>query len=89
MKTIFTLAAKRILPLLIFICAQAKASALDAATATTVNKSTTIFAQPWIWIAIIVVSIIILLGPFENTGEYRVIMKKKPSDKKMLKEDMK
>jgi len=87
MKKIFTLAAKRILPLLIFICAQAKASAVDVAT--TSNKSTTIFAQPWIWIAMIVVSIIVLLGPFENTGEYRVIMKKKPGDKKMVERDMK
>jgi hypothetical protein len=83
MKKIFTLATKRILPLLIFICAQAKAWAIDATTTPTINKSINIFAQPWIWIAIIVVAIIVLSGPFKNNGEYRVIMNKKTINKEM------
>jgi hypothetical protein len=84
MKKIFTHAAKRILPLLVFICAQAKAWAVDVTTTTAINKSTNIFTQPWIWIAIIVVSVMVLIGPFDHKEEYRVIMKKKTTDKKRI-----
>ena len=81
MKKIFTLATKTILPLLVFICVQSKAWAVDTTTTATINRSTNIFTQPWIWIAIIVISIIVLLGPFKNTNDYRVIMKKKTINK--------
>ena len=82
MKKIFTPGTKRILPLLILIVVQAKAWALETTTNTTINKSTNIFSHPWIWIAIIVVSLIVLIGPFHDAREYRVIMKKKAGDRK-------
>lgn len=81
MEKIFTLATKRILPLLVFICLQAKAWAVDTTNTVSVNRSHNIFTQPWIWIAIIVVSIIVLLGPIKNTNNYRVTMKKNTINK--------
>jgi len=82
MKKIFTPAIKRTLPLLIMICAQAKAWAVDTTTTATINKSINIFTHPGIWIAIIVVTILILIGPIKRTEDYPVIMKKKTINKK-------
>lgn len=89
MKKIFTLAFKRIFPLVLFICIQAKAWALDTTTTATINKSINIFAQPWIWIGIIVVAIIVLIGPMNGTREYPVIMKKKTSNKRKVEQYIK
>ena len=74
-------AKKRILPLLVFIFAQAKSWALETTSSVTINKSTSIFTQPWIWIAIIVTIIIVLIGPLDHEREYPVIMKFAPARK--------
>lgn len=77
MKTIFTNALKRLLPLLLFIMAQIRAWAIDTTTATTIERSNNIFSQPWIWIGIVVIIAIKLLGPFTpDHKEFRIIRKK-------------
>ena len=83
MKRVLINTSKRILPILVFICAQATAWASDTTTVRT-HKSDNIFTHPWIWIAIVVVSIIVLLGPLDSGRDYRVTMKKKTTDQKMM-----
>lgn len=77
MKKIFTLALKKLLPLLVFVLGQARAWAIDTTTASTVDKGTNVFSQPWIWIGLATVIVIKLLGPFsENTGNFMIVRKK-------------
>lgn len=77
MKTIFTNALKRLLPLLLFTMAQIRAWAIDTTTATTIERSNNIFSQPWIWIGIAVIVAIKLLGPFTpDHKEFRIVRKK-------------
>ncbi|HOZ78097.1 MAG TPA: hypothetical protein PLY34_08860 [Ferruginibacter sp.] len=77
MKKIFTHAIKRLLPLLLFLIAQIRVWAIDTTTATTIERSNNIFAQPWIWIGITVVVAIKLLGPFTADTDKFVIVRKK------------
>lgn len=78
MKRIFTPGIKRIVPLLVFICAQVKGWATDTTTASTIDKSTNIFSQPWIWIAAIVVLTVTLIGPKKDSaGQIEVIRRKR------------
>ena len=82
MKKIFTLAYKRMLPSLLFIFAQAKSFALDTASAGSNNTSNSIFTHPILWIAIIVTTILVIIGPLHQDREYPVIMKKKDNSNK-------
>jgi len=82
MKKIFTLAYKRILPSLLFIFAQAKSFALDTASAGSNNTSNSIFTHPILWIAIIVTTLLVIIGPLHQDREYPVIMKKKDNSNK-------
>ncbi|MFT3682887.1 MAG: hypothetical protein QM791_21695 [Ferruginibacter sp.] len=76
MKKLFTLIIKNTLLLILFVAAQAKVWAADATTAETVNRSASIFSQPWLWIGCIVIAILILIGPMKQE-EFPVIVKKK------------
>lgn len=78
MKQIFTLAVKRLTVISILIGMQVNAWAVETATTMEDSDSSgSFFSKPWIWIAPIVVTIIILIGPFNDNKEFRVIMKKK------------
>ena len=77
MKKFVALCIKRFLPLFLFICVQFRAWAADTTTATTADNSFNIFTRPWLWIAVIVISVIAIVGPLDNGKHYRVIMKKK------------
>lgn len=78
MKQIFTLAVKRLTVMCILIGMQVNAWAVETATTMEDSDSSgSFFSKPWIWIVPIVVTIIILIGPFNDNKEFRVIMKKK------------
>lgn len=80
MERNFTAIIKRVLPMLVLLMMQASAHAVETTAAT--HDSTNFLSQPWIWIAVIVVSIIILAGPFDYKKDYSVIMKKKNTTNK-------
>ena len=85
MKKRFTLVIKRCLLLLALFFTVVKASATDTIPATGINNSSSIFSQPWIWIATIVVLAIIFVGPHKYEGKHIVIIRKKAIKKASVK----
>lgn len=78
MKQHITLVIKSVISMIILLFVQLSAWALE--TNATLNESNDIgsfFSKPWIWIAPIVVTIIILAGPFHTKKDFTVIMKKR------------
>lgn len=89
MKKIFTLAVKRIIPLLFFTGVQFKAWAAEVTASTCTDEHTSIFTQPWIWIGAIVITILVLIGPLNYNREFPVIMKKRMGKKQRMEQYIK
>ena len=82
MKQIFTLAIKGLIVVCFLIGMRVKAWAIETASAAEDSDgASSFFSQPWIWIALIVTIVIILIGPFNDDREFKVIRKKRKAKK--------
>jgi hypothetical protein len=84
MKKICTQAVTRCLLLLVFIGSQVKVWAYDSTTATTIDNNSSIFSQPWIWIATIVILAVTVLGPSKQTSKDIVVIRRKAVKKQRI-----
>jgi len=79
MKKLYALILKKIFPLLLLVFSQAREWAIDTTTEGTIDNSTNILTQPWIWIGIGVLLAVILLGPSTREKDFYIVRKKNSS----------
>lgn len=78
MKQNFTRITKRLISLLLLIGLQLQGWALETSAATAnLDDNSNFFSQPFVWVAPIVVTIIILAGPFNYNKDFKIIRKKR------------
>lgn len=78
MKQKFTRITKRLIALLLLTGLQLHSWALETSAATAnLDDNSNFFSQPFIWVAPIVITIIILAGPFNYNKDFKIIRKKR------------